>query len=174
MFLAQVEVSTTSNRSIHVLALLDIGVNSCFMDRNFDQDHQISLRKLPCPASIVFIDGHPIAFGNTVEESKPVRVLLDNLACVIPFNISRSPEHPIVLGLPWFELHNPEINWTTREIKYRKSQASAHRIPTISLHQLRKEGRKEPMFLFAASMKPSNIKSISLVKWEFWSMHMVW
>ena len=53
VFLAQVEVSTTSNPLIHVLALLDIGANSCLMDWNFvAQVHQISLRKLPCPTSV--------------------------------------------------------------------------------------------------------------------------
>ena len=79
MFLAQVAVSTKSTPPVHVLALLDSGANSCFMDRNFAQAHQISLRKLPCPTSLV-IDGRPIAFGNIIEESEPVNIVLDNLA----------------------------------------------------------------------------------------------
>ena len=86
------------------------------MDRNFAQAHQISLSKLPCPASVVVIDGRPIASGNIIEESEPVNIVLDNLACVVSFNIISIPEHPIVLGLPWFELHNPDIDWRTREI----------------------------------------------------------
>ena len=46
VFVAQVIVSTKSTPPVHVLALLDSGANSCFMDRNFAQAHQISLRKL--------------------------------------------------------------------------------------------------------------------------------
>ena len=61
VFLAQVMVSTKSTPPVHVLALLDSRANSCFMDRNFAQAHQISLKKLPCLASIVVIDGRPIA-----------------------------------------------------------------------------------------------------------------
>ena len=116
VFVAQVAVSTKSTPPVHTLALLDSGANSCFMDRNFAQAHQISLSKLPCPASVVVIDGRPIASRNIIEESEPVNIVLDNLACVVSFNIISIPEHPIVLGLPWFELHNPDIDWRTREI----------------------------------------------------------
>ena len=66
------------------------------MDRNFAQAHR-SLRKLMCPASVVGIDGYPIAFGNIIEESEPVIIVLDNLACVVLFNIISIPEHPSVL-----------------------------------------------------------------------------
>ena len=156
VFLAQVTISTRSITPIHVLALLHSGVNSCFMDKNFAQAHQISIRKLPCPGSVVVIDGRPIASGKIIEESKPISVVLDNFTCVVSFNIISSPEHPIVLGLPWFKLHNLEIDWTMREIKYRKYQGSAHRISIILLHQLHKEGQKEPMFLYEVSVKSYN------------------
>ena len=108
------------------------------MDRNFAQAHQISLTKLP----VVVIDGRPIAFGNIIEESKPVKIVLD-IACVVSFNIISIPEHPIVLGLPWFELHNPDIVWRTREIRHRQTRGSTRKFATISLHQLREEGSKE-------------------------------
>ena len=87
------------------------------MDRDFAQKHQISLHTLPCPVSVVVIDGRPIASGKIVEESEPIHILLGDLGCVVSFNIIRSPEHPIVLGLPWFELHNPRIDWRKREIR---------------------------------------------------------
>ena len=155
VFLAQVGINTKSISLVHVLALLDSGANSCFMDKNFAQPHQISLRKLPCPASVVVIDGRPIASGKIVEESEPISVVLDNFTCVVSFNIISSPEHPIVLGLPWFELHNPDIDWRTREIQYRQPREAAHKVSTISLHQLR-EGGKESMFVFVVSVRPSS------------------
>ena len=80
-------VITKSTPPLHVLALLDFRANSCFMDRNFAQDHPISLRKLPCPASVVVIDGRPTTSGNIIEETEFVNIVLDNLACVISLNI---------------------------------------------------------------------------------------
>ena len=76
--------------------------------------------------------------------------------CLVSFNIISSPKHPIVLGLPWFELHNLDIDWRTREIQYRQPQEVAHKVSTISLHQLREEGGKESMFVFAISIRPSS------------------
>ena len=84
MFLAQVMVSTKSTPPIHVLTLLDSGANSCFMDRRFAQAHQISLRKLSCPTSVVVIDGRPIASRKIVEESEPIQ--LEHLCFVNPLD----------------------------------------------------------------------------------------
>ena len=87
------------------------------MDREFAVMHNIQLHKLPSPVSVGVIDGRPIASGDIVEESEPIHVVLGNLASVISFNIISSPEHSLVLGLPWFELHNPTIDWRKRTIE---------------------------------------------------------
>ena len=81
------------------------------MDREFALTQNILLNSLPNPVSVEVIDGRPIASCDTVEESEPIRVVIGDLASIISFNIIRSPEHPLVLGLPWFELHNPKIDW---------------------------------------------------------------
>ena len=114
------------------------------MDNNFAQAHQIPLRKLPCLASIVVIDGRPIASGKIVEELEPISVVLDHFTSVVSFNITSSPEHPIVLGLPCFELHNPDIDWRTREIQYRQRQEVARKVSTILL--CAKEARNQCLY----------------------------
>ncbi|KAH7436771.1 hypothetical protein KP509_05G035500 [Ceratopteris richardii] len=83
VFSAQVEVSTSSCHQAHILISLS----------NFCSSHF----------------GCPIASRNIVEDSKPFHIVIDNLACVISFNIVSIPEHPIVLGLSWFKLHNLRI-----------------------------------------------------------------
>ena len=178
VFSALVQVRTPSCQ-LQVQALLDTGANSCFMDRDFAQKHQISLHTLPCPVSVVVIDGRPIASGKIFEESEPIHILLGDLGCVVSFNIIRSPEHPIVLGLPWFELHNPRIDWRKREIRcplaeniilkdrtrdyppkvYSSTDAPypSHQISAITLQQLHQVGGKEDLFLFAVSVTPSSV-----------------
>ena len=111
IFAAQVELSTSRCHRVFAYALLDSGANSCFMDQNFALTHNILLKPLRCPVSVTIIDGRPIAYRDITKESESVRVVLDDLACVISLNIIHSLEHPIVLGLPWFELHNPQIDW---------------------------------------------------------------
>ena len=101
---------------------------------------------------------YPIRFSACAAD--PANVELVSQPCIVSFNIISIPEHPIVLGLPWFKLNNPDKDWRTREIRYRQTRGSTHKIATISLHQLREEGRKEEMFLFAVSIKPSNTTNL--------------
>jgi hypothetical protein len=68
------------------------------------------LRKLSCLTSLTVIDGRLIASGDIIQETEPVRIVLGDLACVIHFNVIHSPEHPVILDLPWFEHHNPKID----------------------------------------------------------------
>ena len=116
VFGAQVQLNTSRCHRVLAYALLDSGANSCFMDREFAFKHNIILKKLSCPIPVTVIDGRPIASGDILEESEPVRVVLGDLTCVISFNIIHSPEHSVILGLPWFELHNPNIDWINRVI----------------------------------------------------------
>ena len=168
VFSAQVELSTSTCHRVLVSALLDSGANSCFMDKEFALSQKILLRNLPCPASVIVIDGRPIASGDIVEESEPIRVVLGSFACVISFNIISSPEHPVILGLPWFELHNPEIDWKNRAINDfpLKSESKClvttnrdskpHQISPVSLRKLREEGQTNEMFVFAVMANPSS------------------
>jgi hypothetical protein len=91
---------------------------------------------------------------------------------MISFNIISSPEHRIVLRLHWFEVHNPSIDWRTREIGGRnlinvqahilEPKPQPHKISTISLKELSREGQEEEMFLFAVMINPgSNSESTS-------------
>ena len=166
VFSAQVELNTSRCHRVPASALLDSGANSCFMDREFAVMHNIQLHKLPSPVSVGVIDGRPIASGDIVEESEPIHVVLGNLASVISFNIISSPEHSLVLGLPWFELHNPTIDWRKRTIEEILEQSESlntptrdmrfQKISTISIHQLCEEGRKEDMFVFAVLATPTS------------------
>ena len=138
------------------------------MDKEFALSQKILLRNLPCPASVIVIDGRPIESGDIVEESEPIRVVLGSFACVISFNIISSPEHPVILGLPWFELHNPEIDWKNRAINDfpLKSESKClvttnrdskpHQISLVSLRKLREEGQTNEMFVFAVMANPSS------------------
>jgi hypothetical protein len=84
------------------------------MDQEFALAHRIILQKISHPISVSVIGGRCIASRDIIGESKSIRVVLGSLACNISFNIIASPEHPIILGLPWFELHNPEIDWESK------------------------------------------------------------
>ena len=72
VFSALVQVSTSSSTIMHVPTLLDTCVNACFMDRDFALTHKKTLEKFYYPASVIVIDGQPIASSNIVEEFEPL------------------------------------------------------------------------------------------------------
>ena len=77
-------------------------------------------KKIPTPVEV--IDGRPLASSDVVSETQPLEVVLGEQISSIVFNIIKSPTSPIILGLPWFELHNPDIDWRTRRISSRARQ----------------------------------------------------
>jgi hypothetical protein len=109
--------------------------------------HNFNLKKLSCSTPVTVIHGRPIASEDIIEESEEVCVVLGNLAYVISFNIIHSPEHLIILGLPWFELHNLDIDWINQAIirppknltsslcQVMNSSPNPHHISIISLQR---------------------------------------
>jgi hypothetical protein len=93
-------------------ALLDIGTSACFMDKDFALKHSLELIEKVHPAPVEVIDGRPFASGNVMEEIQPLEVILAYQVSHVVFNIIQCPANPVVLGLPWFELHNLDVDWS--------------------------------------------------------------
>jgi hypothetical protein len=92
-------------------ALLDTGTSTCFMDKDFALKHSLELIGKAHHAPVEVIDSWPLASGNVMEETQPLEVMLGNQISYVVFNIIRCPTNPVVLGLLWFELHNPNVDW---------------------------------------------------------------
>ena len=92
--------------------LLDTGASACFMDKDFALTHSVELIGKAHPTPVEVIDGRPLASENVMEETQPLKVMLGDQVSHVVFNIIQCPANPLVLGLRWFELHNPDINWS--------------------------------------------------------------
>ena len=141
------------------------------MDRVFASTHGIPLRRLARPAPVAVIDGRSIASGDVVHETAFLRVTFGEFACEVAFNIIATPEHPVVLGMPWFELNNPFVDWRRRsmtKVKYLEPfQRMPHidvpklKISAISLKEFVEIGKREPGSVFAVIVKPVQSTSVS-------------
>ena len=92
------------------------------MDEEFAHQRKIEVIRKKIPTLDEVIDGQPLASGDVVYETQPLEVILDEQISSIVFNIIKSPTSPIILGLPWFKLHNPDIDWRTHRISSRSRQ----------------------------------------------------
>jgi hypothetical protein len=79
-----------------VSALVDSGATSSFIDQTFIAQHNILV----------------------VKKSTPLELCIDKHTEKIVLNIISTPHHPVILGLPWLEAHNPIIDWRSRTLTF--------------------------------------------------------
>lgn len=105
--------------SIKVKALLDSGASACFIDKNLVKRHNLPIVLKKSPVAVEVIDGRPLISGDVTHETKPLDIILEGHRSTIVFNIISSPSNPLVLGLSWLEMINPDIDWKKRKLTYR-------------------------------------------------------
>ncbi len=94
-----------------VSALVDSGATSYFIDQTFVAQHNIPVVKKSTPIPVEVIHGRTIASGAITHKTTLLELRIDKHAEKIIVNIISTPHHPVILGLPWLEVHNPIIDW---------------------------------------------------------------
>jgi hypothetical protein len=101
-----------------VSTLVDSGATSSFIDQTFVTQHNIHVVKKSTSIPVEVIDGRTIASGAITHETTPLELCIDKHTEKIVLNIISTPHHPIILGLPWLEAHNPIIDWRSRTLTF--------------------------------------------------------
>jgi hypothetical protein len=83
-----------------MLALVDFGATSSFIDQTFVVQHNIPVIKKSTPVPVEVIDGRTIASGAITHETTPLELCIGKHTEKIVLNIISTPHHPIILGLP--------------------------------------------------------------------------
>ena len=91
-------------------AHLDTEAFACYMNMDFAMKHNLEFLGKAHPTPMEIIDGQPLASRNVMEEIQPLEVILRDQVSYVVLNIIQCPANPMVLGLPWFELHNPDVD----------------------------------------------------------------
>lgn len=82
------------------------------------------------------VDGRTVSIS---RDTTPLLVVVGSLSSHISFNLIPSPAHPIILGLPWLQQHNPDIDWLSRTVLPRSktlASASLNPPPTLQVQKL--------------------------------------
>lgn len=65
------------------------------------------------------IDGGPISIGSVTLCAKPLLLQVSAAhKAFISFLVTATMNHPIILGVPWMCIHDPQISWQDKEIKW--------------------------------------------------------
>ena len=114
---------------VHTLAMIDSGADGNFLDRSFALRNKLPLTKKQSPMSVVGIDGRPLVSGDITEESQLELICKASDSNYhaegkTSFSAISSPNHDVILGLPWLRLHHPNINWKTTTLSFNSEHCS--------------------------------------------------
>jgi hypothetical protein len=108
-----------------VSTLVDSGATSSFIDQTFLAQHNIPVVKKSTPIPVEVIDGRTIASGAITHETTPLELCISKHTEKIVLNIISTPHHPIILGLPWLEAHNPIIDWRFKTLTFNAQRCTS-------------------------------------------------
>ncbi len=147
------------SETVETLALLDSGAGGIFMDQNFAKTHGFKLIPLVEPLTVFNVDGTPNKRGTITHYTK-TEVTINGRTTLVDFYISGLGKQRVILGFPWLQTHNPDIDWCAGTLKWKLDRADAHQrlINAIKLHRQRiTQQRKRQRPTIAEEQDPDEI-----------------
>ena len=99
-------------KNVETKALLDTGAGGKFIDQKFVLRENIRTHKLAKPITVYNVDGTENKTG-TITQYVDVNLQIGNRTTATKLLVTGLGRQKIILGFPWFEEQNPEINWET-------------------------------------------------------------
>ena len=97
-------------------ALLDSGVTGLVMSSEFARKQCFKLKKLERPIQVRNVDGSFNKEG-PIENTVEVNIYYKGHVEKTEIDVIGGQKWRVILGMPWLEHHNPEIDWKTGEVK---------------------------------------------------------
>ena len=114
------------DKIIDTHALIDCGATGiAFIDKDFVRHHQIQEKELKDPRELEVIDGRPIESG-TITTMAKLDLGIRGHQEQLPVFVTKLGHYPIVLGLPWLQLHDVTIKFQKKRIGFESSYCQQH------------------------------------------------
>jgi len=104
------------HEGVPVKVLLDSGATEMFINKKMAKRHGFKMTKLKRPLKVKNVDRTENSGGNITHQIK-VNVFYKNHMERIRMNVCNLGKTKVILGMPWLQAHNLEINWETGEVK---------------------------------------------------------
>ena len=105
-----------THEGVTVKALLDSGATGIFMDKKMAVKYRFRLQKLERPIAVRNVDGMDNS-GGAITHQVEVNMYYKGHVERMRIDICDLEKTDVILGMPWLQAHNPEIDWETGEVK---------------------------------------------------------
>jgi hypothetical protein len=118
-FLIEANIVTPErNKPIKTRPLVNSGAGGTFMDENYARKYGFNLMKLEYPITARNVDGTENK-QETIQYYMDLDLQVNGKTNTEKFLITGLGNQKIILGLPWLQEHNPEINWKEGTLQWR-------------------------------------------------------
>ena len=124
--------------------LLDSGTTGMFMGRKIAAKHGFRLQKLERPVMVRNVNRTNNS-GKAIIHQVEVIVYYKSYVERMRMDMCNLGRTDIILGMPWLQAHNPEINWETGEVKMTRCPPLCRRNTKLEKGQKVKKGKKVVM-----------------------------
>jgi len=104
------------HEGVTIKALLDSGTIGMFMDKRMAARYGFKLQKLERPIAVRNVDGTNNS-GGAITHQVEVNIYYKRHVERMRMDVCDLGKTEVILGMPWLQAHNPEINWETGEVK---------------------------------------------------------
>ena len=113
-----IEIKKSEFESVETLALIDSEAGGKFINQKYVKQLGLPIWTLERPIMARNVDGTLNKTG-TITSYVDLTVKIDGRTTDIQLLVTGLGNQRIILGFPWLDEYNPDINWKTREFKWR-------------------------------------------------------
>jgi len=121
----------TEKENVDTPGLLDSGAGGKFIDQNYARKSGFKIQRLEQPLKAFNVDGTENKRG-TIKSFVDLDLTIFGKRRNTRLFVTGLGKQKIILGFPWLNKHNPEINWKTGEFSWRNSENEKPRLMKIN------------------------------------------
>ena len=112
-----ITIEIRENETVETLGLIDIGAGGQFIDQEYVEEMKLKTSLLEKPHLARNVDGTKNKQGKITSFVK-LKLDINGKKIETRLLVTGLGKQRIILGFPWLNEHNPEINWKTSEFKW--------------------------------------------------------
>uniref|UniRef100_A0A803TPI1 DUF4939 domain-containing protein n=1 Tax=Anolis carolinensis TaxID=28377 RepID=A0A803TPI1_ANOCA len=126
LFLLVVTLWSVKKGPVMIHAMIDSGATNNFIDREYADSLGLQYHDFKNARVVQAIDGRPLKTGPVSQWTEPTRMWIREHMEEISFFVTEVPHFPVILGIPWLTLHDPNISWSNRELQFASRYCQNH------------------------------------------------